>query len=67
MKKDTQQPPVNHNDISKTPLPDGPTGVDKDPSEEPSGAPGSDNKTSLKAKKVDADLTEEKDHTPDHK
>jgi hypothetical protein len=60
MKTDNQQPPVKHNDITKTT--GGPQGVDKDPAEDPAGAPGTDNKVSLKGKKVDADLTEEKDH-----
>jgi hypothetical protein len=39
----------------------GPTGVDKDPSEDPAGAPGTDNKVTQKGKKEDGDPTDPKD------
>jgi hypothetical protein len=45
----------------------GPQGNDKAPGEDPAGKPGTDNKTSLKGKKVDADPSQEEDQPVDTK
>lgn len=45
----------------------GPQGIDKAPGEDPAGKPGTDNKTSLKGKKVDADPSREEDRPADIK
>ena len=43
----------------------GPQGNDKAPGEDPAGKPGSDNKNSLKGKKVDGDPSREEDRPID--
>lgn len=45
----------------------GPQGNDKAPGEDPASKPGTDNKTSLKGKKVDADPLQQEDRPVDSK
>jgi hypothetical protein len=45
------------------PIMKGPEGNDKAPGEDPAGMPGTGNKTSLTGKKIDADLSLEKDRS----
>jgi hypothetical protein len=52
---------MQQSDDQPQPTSKGPQGVDKAPGEDPGGEPGEDLKNSQKGKKVDADLTEEKD------
>jgi hypothetical protein len=59
MKKENSQQPV-------VPA-KGPQGNDKAPGEDPAGKPGTGYNTALKGKKVDADLTQEKDRPADIK
>jgi hypothetical protein len=49
----------------QVPTPKGSEGNDKAPGEDPAGKPGTGSKTSLTGKKVDADLSKEKDRPAD--